>query len=244
MACCGVVVTSSAVRPRIRCPQACGRRIRRGRSRRSRKALIVEPMRAVRALEIFGFKDAEVINMTKTNSTRSAEKGSLAQIISTEGRHARAFLNYRIGHLMLVETIDRMVAAENATTRPNDARRADGPAAAEAALPEARPLHAGPDASTAPSRTTTAPPATCGIGGRRPTVGRGSSPVARWCLRCDFSLSGQADHFCKGVRLPGSVRSRRAPASLRTAVIESPAVRTRLASCWLETFRRFRTIRT
>jgi uncharacterized protein YPO0396 len=87
---------------------------------RSREALIVEPTRAVRALEIFreggehSFRDAEVINTTKTDGTRPADKGSLAQIISTENRHARAFLNYRIGHLMLVETMDRMVAAENA----------------------------------------------------------------------------------------------------------------------------------
>lgn len=89
---------------------------------RSREALIVEPARAVQALEIFreggeySFKDAEVINTTKTDSTRPAEKGSLAQIISTENRYARAFLNYRIGHLMLVETMDKMVAAENAIT--------------------------------------------------------------------------------------------------------------------------------
>lgn len=89
---------------------------------RAREALIVEPARAVRALEIFreggehSFKDAEVINTTKTDNTRPAEKGSLAQIISTDNRHARAFLNYRIGHLMLVESMDRMVAAENAVT--------------------------------------------------------------------------------------------------------------------------------
>jgi uncharacterized protein YPO0396 len=89
---------------------------------RSREALIVEPGRAVRALEIYreggeySFQHAEVINTTKTDSTRPAEKGSLAQIISTENRHARAFLNYRLGRLMMVETMDRMVAAENAIT--------------------------------------------------------------------------------------------------------------------------------
>ncbi|MDA9453716.1 hypothetical protein XI07_18755 [Bradyrhizobium sp. CCBAU 11445] len=89
---------------------------------RSREALIVEPGRAVRALEIyreggeFSFQHAEVINTTKTDSTRPAEKGSLAQIISTENRHARAFLNYRLGRLMMVETMNKMVAAENAIT--------------------------------------------------------------------------------------------------------------------------------
>ena len=89
---------------------------------RSREALIVEPGQAVRALDIYreggeySFQHAEVINTTKTDSTRPAEKGSLAQIISTENRHARAFLNYRLGRLMMVETMDRMVAAENAIT--------------------------------------------------------------------------------------------------------------------------------
>jgi uncharacterized protein YPO0396 len=89
---------------------------------RSREALIVEPGRAVRALEIYreggeySFEHAEVINTTKTDNTRPAERGSLAQIISAENRHARAFLNYRLGRLMMVESMDRMVAAENAIT--------------------------------------------------------------------------------------------------------------------------------
>jgi chromosome segregation ATPase len=89
---------------------------------RSREALIVEPGRAVRALETFreggehSYQYAEVINTTKTDGTRPAEKGSLALILTTENKHARAFLNYRLGRLMLVETMDRMVAAENAIT--------------------------------------------------------------------------------------------------------------------------------
>ena len=89
---------------------------------RTREALIVEPGRAVRALEIYreggdhSFEHAEVINTTKTDGSRPAEKGSLALVISTENRHARAFLNYRLGRLMMVETMDRMVAAENAIT--------------------------------------------------------------------------------------------------------------------------------
>jgi uncharacterized protein YPO0396 len=89
---------------------------------RSREALIVEPGRAVRALEIFreggehSYEYAEVINTTKTEGTRAAEKGSLALVLTTDNKHARAFLNYRLGRLMLVETMDRMVAAENAIT--------------------------------------------------------------------------------------------------------------------------------
>ncbi len=89
---------------------------------RAREALIVESTGAVRALDIYreggehSFEHAEVINTTKTDGTRPAEKGSLAQVISTENRHARAFLNYRLGRLMMVETMDKMVAAENAIT--------------------------------------------------------------------------------------------------------------------------------
>jgi hypothetical protein len=56
----------------------------------------------------YSFDYAEVINTTKTDGTRPAEKGSLAQVISTENRHARAFLDYRLGRLMMVETMDRM----------------------------------------------------------------------------------------------------------------------------------------
>ena len=89
---------------------------------RSREALIVEPGRAVRALEIYreggehSYEYAEVINTTKTDGTRPAEKGSLALVLTTENKHARAFLNYRLGRLMLVETMDKMIAAENAIT--------------------------------------------------------------------------------------------------------------------------------
>jgi hypothetical protein len=89
---------------------------------RSREALIVDSSRAVRALEIYreggehAYEYAEVINTTKTDNTRTAEKGSLALVITTENKHARAFLNYRLGRLMLVETMDKMVAAENAIT--------------------------------------------------------------------------------------------------------------------------------
>jgi hypothetical protein len=88
----------------------------------SREALIVEPNLAVRALEVFRrgnedkFRHAEVINTTKTDQTRAADKGSLATIIKTENKHARAFLDYRIGRLMMVETMERLLAAENAIT--------------------------------------------------------------------------------------------------------------------------------
>jgi uncharacterized protein YPO0396 len=89
---------------------------------RSREALIVEPGCAVRALETYrtggedAYLGAEVVNTTKSSQTRPADKGSLATIITTDNSHARAFLDYRLGRLMMVETMDRMVAAENAIT--------------------------------------------------------------------------------------------------------------------------------
>ena len=89
---------------------------------RSREALIVPPERAVRALEIYRqgdeeeFRNAEVINTTKTAQTRPADKGSLATILFTDNNHARAFIDYRIGRLMMVEGTDKLLSAENAIT--------------------------------------------------------------------------------------------------------------------------------
>src|SRR6185312_2593874 len=57
------------------------------------------------------------------------------------------------------------------------------------------------------------------------------------------SLTGAATSV-GGIGVPGSDRRRREMASLLTAASELPAVRTRLESCSLEIFRRFRTIRT
>jgi uncharacterized protein YPO0396 len=88
----------------------------------SREALIVEPTRAVRALDIYRagteneFRHAEVVNTTKTDQTRPATHGSIASIIKTDNPHARAFLDYRLGRLMMVETMDKLLASENAIT--------------------------------------------------------------------------------------------------------------------------------
>jgi uncharacterized protein YPO0396 len=89
---------------------------------RSREALIVEPDCAVRALDIYrcgnedAFPQAEIVNTTKTAQTRPPEKGSLATVLTTDNPHARAFLNFRLGRLMMVETMEKMVASENAIT--------------------------------------------------------------------------------------------------------------------------------
>jgi uncharacterized protein YPO0396 len=89
---------------------------------RSREALIVEPDCAVRALDIYrngtenDYRQAEIVNTTKTGIARPPEKGSLATVLSTDNQHARAFLNFRLGRLMMVESMEKMVASENAIT--------------------------------------------------------------------------------------------------------------------------------
>jgi uncharacterized protein YPO0396 len=89
---------------------------------RSREALIVEANNAVRALEIYrhgsedAYRYAEIVNTTRTAQTRPHDKGSLASVITTENRHARAFLDFRLGRLMMVETMEKIVAFENAIT--------------------------------------------------------------------------------------------------------------------------------
>jgi uncharacterized protein YPO0396 len=88
----------------------------------SREALIVEPDDAVRALEIYragredAYLHAEVVNTTKTAQTRPCDSRSLAAILTTANKHARAFLDFRLGRLMLVDTIEKLLAAENAIT--------------------------------------------------------------------------------------------------------------------------------
>lgn len=89
---------------------------------RSREALLVEPEHAVRALDVYrrghedGFRGAEVVNTTKTMQTRPADKGSLATVLTTDHPHARAFVDFRLGRLMMVETMEKMVTSENAIT--------------------------------------------------------------------------------------------------------------------------------
>lgn len=89
---------------------------------RSREALLVEPEHAVRALDVYrrgnqnAFLGAEVVNTTKTAQTRPPDKGSLATVLTTDHRHARAFIDFRLGRLMMVETMEKMVALENAVT--------------------------------------------------------------------------------------------------------------------------------
>jgi uncharacterized protein YPO0396 len=88
----------------------------------SREALIVDPRQAGRALDIYrrgndeAYRHAEVVNTTKTSKTRPADKGTLATIITTDNPYARAFLDFRLGRLLMVDTMDKLLAAENAIT--------------------------------------------------------------------------------------------------------------------------------
>ena len=89
---------------------------------RSREALIVEPGQAARSLDIYragtdeAYRGAEVVNTTKTAQTRTAEKGSLATVIATDNVHARAFIDFRLGRLAMVESVERLLAVESAIT--------------------------------------------------------------------------------------------------------------------------------
>ena len=88
---------------------------------RSREALIVDPSLSARALEIYRrgddtFAFAEVVNTTKTGQTRPADKGSLAMVVSTQNAHARAFIDFRLGRLAMVETVEKLLAVESAIT--------------------------------------------------------------------------------------------------------------------------------
>jgi chromosome segregation ATPase len=88
----------------------------------SREALVVDPRHAVRAASIYRagredeFEQAEVINTTKTQSTRPAQDGSLATVILTDDPHARAFLDFRLGRLMMVETSEALMREDSAVT--------------------------------------------------------------------------------------------------------------------------------
>jgi uncharacterized protein YPO0396 len=89
---------------------------------RSREALIVEPSVSARALQIYrsgsddAYAYAEVVNTTKTAQTRLADKGSLAIVVSTQNVHARAFIDFRLGRLAMVDTVEKLLAAESAIT--------------------------------------------------------------------------------------------------------------------------------
>lgn len=88
----------------------------------NREALIVAPEDARDAItvyrrqgrELFG---ARVINTRKTQDwLKRCESGSLAEIVTTDDDHARAYINRLLGRVMRVETEDELLRQERAAT--------------------------------------------------------------------------------------------------------------------------------
>jgi|GEM_PF-2492093 len=86
------------------------------------QALVVAPEAAEQALalyrhaagDLFG---ARIVNTRKSGYTRSIHANSAAHVITAGDRHARAFLNYHLGHLILVETEAELLREDSALTR-------------------------------------------------------------------------------------------------------------------------------
>ncbi|HYD64166.1 SbcC/MukB-like Walker B domain-containing protein [Azospirillum sp.] len=88
-----------------------------------REALIVDPVEYEAALAVLRHADrnadvdgALIINTTKTDETRSPKPRSLAMVIHTEHRHARAFLDYALGGIMMVCTEAELRQEDTAIT--------------------------------------------------------------------------------------------------------------------------------
>ncbi|KVW96920.1 hypothetical protein ABW22_05690 [Thiobacillus denitrificans] len=88
----------------------------------NREALIVAPEGARDAItvyrrqgrELFG---ARVINTRKTQDwLKRCESGSLAEIVTTDDDHARAYINRLLGRVMRVETEDELLRQDRAAT--------------------------------------------------------------------------------------------------------------------------------
>ncbi|UKJ75392.1 SbcC/MukB-like Walker B domain-containing protein [Azospirillum brasilense] len=86
-----------------------------------REALLVEPGAYEQALKTYrrqqGLDGAMVVNTTKTAETRPAKAGSLATAIAAEDRHARAFLDYALGGILMVDTEADLRREDAAITR-------------------------------------------------------------------------------------------------------------------------------
>jgi uncharacterized protein YPO0396 len=92
-----------------------------------REALIVKPEDAVDAVRIYRREardakgeplyGARVVNSRKTGEwLKRCDKGSLAEIVTTDDPHARAYLNRLLGRVIRVDTEDELLANERAVT--------------------------------------------------------------------------------------------------------------------------------
>lgn len=125
-----------------------------------REALLVEPGQAKTAITIFRreskrLKGARVIDTTKTDRwIDKREKNSLATLISSDNRHATAYVNRILGDIIMVDhehdlnkhsrsvTCDLMLYQANAYTRMHDVTMMLGEAARRRSLEEFKKQHA------------------------------------------------------------------------------------------------------
>ncbi len=86
----------------------------------AREAIIVPSVvyrKAAALVRERGNPRAQMANTSKTDQTRPAERGSLATALHVTSRDARAFLDYRLGRVVMVDDADSLRLEENAVTR-------------------------------------------------------------------------------------------------------------------------------
>lgn len=105
-----------------------------------REALIVIPEQAKKAVHLYrhegrrDFPGCHIVNTTQTERWKNtAQPGTLAQCLSTENIHARAFVNRRLGNIVCVETEQDLLKFDRAAT-------ADGMLSSGGTISELRPL--------------------------------------------------------------------------------------------------------
>jgi len=85
----------------------------------AREALIVAPddyEAALKAYRKSGAAGGQVINTTKSEGTRPPRKASLATVVTAGDRHARAFIDFRLGAIVMVDTEAELRREDSAAT--------------------------------------------------------------------------------------------------------------------------------
>lgn len=85
----------------------------------ARESLIVPPGEYEEALRLYrrsGIHGAQVVNTTKTKGTRAARPGTLATQVETSDPHARAFIDFRLGGIEMVQDEAGLRRADSAAT--------------------------------------------------------------------------------------------------------------------------------
>ncbi|MCK5517124.1 MAG: hypothetical protein KAI39_09645, partial [Desulfobulbaceae bacterium] len=87
-----------------------------------REALIVPPQRAREAIRLYryegkAYRGVHIVNTTKTEEWKNrSQKGSLAELVTTNDPHARAFINLRLGNIICVEKESDLLKYKRAAT--------------------------------------------------------------------------------------------------------------------------------